>query len=92
MALPLPILYLGIIMGKISLVKDGKVLDWRFKRMNEYTIAFYVGDIYVGQVFKMKNRSYAAVCAGDCKLRMMEGFATRYAACHFILVSTGMCE
>lgn len=77
-------------MGKISLVKDGKVLDWRFKRQNEFTTAFYVGDIFVGQVFKMKKGDYSAVCGGECIMRMMSGFGTRYAACHFMLTSCGM--
>ena len=45
-----------------SLILDGKVLDFKYKKVNELIWNFYVGDIFVGQVFKMR---YYWSCVGD---------------------------
>ena len=63
-----------------SEVIDGKVLDWHFKKMN-ICYFFYIGDIYVGQLFKTKRNGWIAVSdLGKC-----EGFITRWKGCQFLL-------
>ena len=74
----------------LSLVLDGKVLDYRYKKRDEFTSSFYVGDILVGQVFDMGRSGWSAVCCGDCVMRPAEGFKTRYAASKFMLQSKGL--
>ena len=63
---------------------QGKVLDYRFKRMNEFTYAFYIGDIYLGQVYNM-DRNWAAVSGIITGYGPVYGFKTRMDACQYIL-------
>jgi hypothetical protein len=37
----------------ISTIVDGKVLDHRYKKIGDFIYNFYVGDIFIGQVFNM---------------------------------------
>ena len=74
----------------LSLVVEGKVLDWRFKKLNDFTYAFYVGDIYVGQVFKMKGRSWSAVSSKPNEIHPIDGFKSRYYASEFLLKLNGL--
>jgi len=40
----------------MSTIVNGKVLDWKFKKGGQdFITVFYVGDIYVGQIFKMSH-------------------------------------
>lgn len=74
----------------LSIVLDGKVLDFRYKKQTDFCTAFYVGDILVGQIFNMGSQGWAAVCSGDCQMRSATGFKTRYAASDFMLKSRGL--
>jgi hypothetical protein len=80
------------IMGKHSLVIDGKVRDITFR--NKLTIpnpvhgasnnySLYVGDEYWGQVYDMGG-SWTAVANKPGELNLMEGFATRRDAGFYI--------
>lgn len=37
-----------------SCIVEGQVLDFKYKKLTEHVQAFYIGHIYVGQVFKMR--------------------------------------
>ena len=76
---------------KYSATVDGEVLDFRFKRLAEDHVAFYIGDLSMGQIFKFP-RYWSAVCHGECKMRMVKGFKTRLDAATFILESKGIWE
>ena len=67
-----------------SIVLDGKVLDYRYKKMNHFTYAFYVGDIYVGQVFRMKHY-WSCISSKPNDLCPVDGFKNRFHASEFIL-------
>ena len=72
-----------------SIILDGKVLDFKYKKVSSYIWAFYVGDIRVGQVFKMKH---CWSCVGDvttCNLYPVDGFRTKYHASEFMLKAGG---
>ncbi len=74
-----------------SCIVDGKVLDFKYKKLNEFTYAFYIGDIYIGQVFNM-DTSWTAVGrpANDTKsLGPINGFKNRYYASEYLLLLTG---
>jgi len=45
-----------------SVLVDDKVLDFKYKSLGEAVSAFYVGDIYVGQIFKMR-RAWSCVAS-----------------------------
>ena len=73
----------------ISLVREGKVLDWHFKKAGDdgFIHNFYTGGIYQGQVFNM-GKSWSA-CPGAStpieRRMLVDGFRTRYDAAKFIL-------
>lgn len=71
-------------MSKYSVVHEGKVLDYKFKKMNEFTYSFWVGDIYLGQVFNM-DTSWTAVTRPATGFGPVNGFKTRVDACQFII-------
>jgi len=74
-----------------SVVVDGKVLDFKFKRLNDFTYAFYIGDILVGQVFHMKT-SWSCVSHTTNTLCPVAGFKSRYYAADFLLKLGGYRE
>lgn len=73
-----------------SLILDGKVLDFRYKKHSGCGTAFYVGDILAGLVYNNGKLGWSVVCVGDCQMRTASGFKTRYAASEFILQSKGL--
>ena len=69
-----------------SVVVDGKVLDMRYKKMeHNHGYVFYVGDIYVGQIFKTRNRWCAVSSKPSNGLCPLDGFRSRYHASEFLL-------
>ena len=42
-----------------SVIVDGNVLDFKYKRGLEFSYAFYIGDILIGQVFNMGRHDAA---------------------------------
>jgi len=69
----------------LSSTVDGKVLDWHWrKRTNDYL--FFVGGIYIGQVFNLgRTRGWSALHKDPQTIGLVEGFKTKYAASHFLL-------
>lgn len=78
-------------MGLTSTTFEGKVLDWHYKPINGSTkrFAFYIGDIFVGQIHKSWNprSGWIAVCGskGSFGICPLDGFKTRYYAAEFLL-------
>lgn len=68
----------------ISSVVDGKVLDWHWKKRQIDTL-FYVGDIYIGQLFYHKRSGWTALHKNPNNVNLVEGFKSRYSASHFLL-------
>ena len=72
-----------------SEIVDGKVLDYRFKKLesNGYRhYAFYIGDIYIGQLFgDEKKRNWSCVSCNPNPLFPISGFRTRLDACEILL-------
>lgn len=67
-----------------SSVVNGKVLDWHWKN-RKTDVLFYVGDIYIGQLFNRRVCGWAALHKTPNEIGLAEGFKTRYAASHFLL-------
>jgi hypothetical protein len=73
----------------LSLVHDGKVLDFHFKKTHEAFITnFYCGDIFMGQIFKI-GKSWTAVPKERSDYAPYHGFRTRYDAAVMILKVNG---
>ena len=70
-----------------STVYQGKVHDWKYKKMTHNGwYAFYIGDIYVGQVVKKdRDNSWAVISSKPCIGNGAEGFQNRYYASKFLL-------
>ena len=72
-----------------SVIVGDKVLDCRYKRMNEFTYSMWLGDAYVGQLFRMRNRRWTVVGATPNKLCPIDGLATRDDATELLLKLEG---
>lgn len=66
-----------------SITVDGKVKDYHFIRQNDFTVNFYIGDIYVGQIFKLNG--YTAMLCKPHPHNKVHGFKTRLAAAEYLL-------
>jgi len=63
---------------------EGQILDWHWeKRQTDYL--FFVGDIYIGQVFKMPRDKWSALHRHPQNVGLVDGFKSRYDASHFLL-------
>jgi len=76
-----------------SVIVDDKVLDFKYKKLDELISAFYVGDIYVGQIFKMR-RAWSCVASrsvyiNGSNIYPVDGFKTRLDASQFLLKAGG---
>lgn len=68
----------------MSSIVDGKVLDWHWKKRETDTL-FYVGDIFIGQLFNGERSGWSAVYRNPTGLGCVDGFKTRYTASNFML-------
>lgn len=75
-------------MSKYFVVVDGKALDFSFKKIQEHHSAFYIGDIYIGQIFKMM-RSWSIVGKTPNRLCPIDGLKTRLDCCMLLLKLEG---
>lgn len=84
-----------------SVVYNGKVLDYHYKKYNDqpYTMyGFYIADmgskIFIGHIYKSSRRgrtSWDAVCTHPNRTwNVCDGFVSRYAASEFMLKSCGI--
>jgi len=71
----------------MSTIVNGKVLDWHFKKRTVDTV-FYIGDIFVGQIFKVAN-TYSVVGKTPHDLSPINGLATRWQAAELLLRMEG---
>lgn len=71
----------------------GKVLDYNYRKMQENHFAFYIGNIYVGQLFKNTGRlkywSAVAKTPRPNSMHSVSGFYTRWKACEWLLKAEG---
>ena len=75
-----------------SVVSDGKVLDFNYKKHGKDAYRFYIGDIFVGLIFHMLRGNWVAVYTGDRKpkgLTKVAGFKNRYYASEYLLLVGG---
>ena len=69
-----------------SEIIDGKVLDYHFipmVKLDGYN--FKIGDILIGQIFKIRNRRWSAVPWYGTNSMSADGFATRLDAAEYCL-------
>jgi len=71
-------------MSKYGSVVDGKVLHWKWKK-RELDYLFYVGDIYVGQLFYIKRLGWSALHREHNCVGAVHGFKCKLAASEFLL-------
>jgi len=71
-----------------SVVVDDKVEDIRYKRHTEYSYLVYLGDRYIGQVFR-PDKGWDLVSTNSPDIAMslgaMSGFRTRHNATEMLL-------
>jgi exosome complex RNA-binding protein Csl4 len=68
----------------LSCIFEGRVLDFKYKKLSEFAYTFRIGDIYVGQVFNMGD-SWSAVSATPNPYGVVDGFKNRYYASEYLL-------
>jgi hypothetical protein len=71
-----------------STVWNGEVLDWRFKIRKVDTL-FYIGEIFIGHIFKISENNWSAVGKTPNKLCPVPGFGSRHYAANFLLKLEG---
>jgi hypothetical protein len=65
--------------------KDRKVLDWNFKKFT-YGYNFYIGDIYLGQLFRPYSKHSGWSAIPDATLgKRIDGFISRDKAADYII-------
>ena len=68
-----------------SVIINGKVLDFKFKRLNDFTYNFSVGDIFLGQIYHI-DKSWSCVSfLASSDLCPINGFRTRFDAAEMLL-------
>jgi hypothetical protein len=75
-----------------SAVVEGKVLDFRYSKVAVGHYRFHIGDIYIGEVFRMGNMNWAATGLGIIdgnRSFPVEGFRSRYHASEYMLKVRG---
>lgn len=73
-----------------SIRVDDKFLDFKYKKINDFMYNFYIGDIFIGQVSKMKEKSWAGISwRKPSKICPVFGFRSRYHASEFLLKLNG---
>lgn len=75
-----------------SVIVDGKVEDIHYKKMELDDLdvyAVYVGETHVGQVFRIRDRHWAAVSKTPHDLTPIYGFGSRMSAVEVILKIEG---
>lgn len=78
-----------------SIIYEDKVLDFHYYKGggNNNMYNFYIGDIFIGQIFKRRKHSWHAVSfhknSQDKETRHMGGFGCRDYAAEFLLKVNG---
>lgn len=72
-----------------SIVHKGEVLDWNFKvDFDGFRHCFYIGNVFVGQIFKMKSKTWTIV-GGRNNTYPLHGFVSRRKAALALLFLEG---
>jgi hypothetical protein len=75
-------------MSKYALCWEGQVLVYRFKNLRDGIYAFYCGDVYMGQLFKMRRRkgyTWTAVPNWPSPYSPYDGLSSRLDACEMCI-------
>ena len=72
----------------MSHIHNGQVLDYHYKKLGNGGYAFYIGDIYIGQLYKV-GKAWSVVGRAPNKLCPIEGFISRWKAAQFLLKLEG---
>ena len=77
-----------------SQIVDGKVLDYHFKRLQVFEngsnhYLFSIGDIPIGQVFRMGKGNWTAVSRHPNPLGCIDGLRSRLDCCTILLKLAG---
>lgn len=77
----------------ISIIINESVHDFHYRTIDANFTAyhFYIGEIYVGQITKMR-RSWSCSSSKPTSFGVVNGFATRYDASNFLLTIGGFRE
>ena len=74
----------------LSCCYQGKVSDFKYTKLslpNGYN--FYIGDIFIGQIFKMRKHNWHAVSFHKNARGAIGGFGSRYHASEYLLKLNG---
>jgi len=72
-----------------SVIHEGKILDHHFKRHTANSYTFYVGDIYVGQIHKLR-KSWSIISKTVNDLSPIHGLRTRIDGAILLLKMEGI--
>lgn len=75
-----------------SCIYQGKVLDFHYKqcKIQKFIYNFYIGNIFLGQVFKYGKHNWSSVSFHENSLgKRMSGFGSRYYASEYLLIING---
>jgi len=73
----------------MSAIVNGKVLDFKYKKGGQdFITVFYIGNIYVGQIFKMSN-GWSVVGKTKNSLGPIDGLRSRWQAAELLLRMEG---
>jgi hypothetical protein len=74
----------------LSVIVDGKVLDFRYTKVSAGIYNFHIGDIHMGQLFRMGNMNWSAVVGRPrTGISPIDGFRSRYKASEYMLKARG---
>lgn len=69
---------------------NGKVLDFHYKKKNDFIYSFYIGEIFVGQLFNLGMHGWSAVgTPATSGFSKVDGFKSRNNAAQYLLRLTG---
>lgn len=71
-----------------SVCVNGKVFDFHYKATTNFIYSFFIGDIFISQIFNMGKRGWSVVLHSEIPagaLRSVSGFRTRADAAEYAL-------
>ena len=73
----------------LSCCYQGQVLDFHYKKFSDKCYNFSIGDIFIGQIFKMRKHNWHAVSFHKNARGAIGGFGSRYHASEYLLKLNG---
>lgn len=77
-------------MSKYSIIIGGKVEDLTYKKLNNFSYSFYVGETLIGSVFRLQNNYWSCTSQKPHELCPVHGFRNRHSASEFLLKLNGL--